>query len=298
VPERSATSGERSCEPLHPAGKPSAGHSGQADCERPESVPAGGYDRWMKKELRPLDDLMACDVCGRTILKGERTHAFLAPGGQRHSVCELCMPRAEHEGWIRESAHADLPVASRRAEPRRSLLGRLRRRREEEVLAPTLNGGSENGEQPVADEPQEQGAGSAWEPEAYAAPAPGGTRLREAIAGRPRDPRHVRAVPTNAQAKVERALELFNASHHSRTVAGLTRTLGAPFVRAAPDAAAPSEVAVVVAWELSWYHYRIDLGDAQEAIVLVAKGTELGELDEALREWNGSATPDGLLQGS
>jgi len=49
---------------------------------------------------------------------------------------------------------------------------------------------------------------------------------------------------------------------------------------------------------LSWYHYRIDLGDAQEAIVLVAKGTELTELDESLREWNGSATPEGLLQGS
>ncbi len=251
----------------------------------------------MKKELRPLDDLMACDVCGRTILKGERTHAFLAPGGQRHSVCELCMPRAEHEGWIRESAHADLPVASRRAEPRRSLLGRMRRRREEEVLAPSLNGGSENGEYRVVEEPVDPVTSAEWEQAPGALPPPTSARLREAIAGRPRDPRHVRAVPTNAQAKVERALELFNASHHSRTVAGLTRTLGAPFVRAAPDEASPSEVAVVVAWELSWYHYRIDLGDAQEAIVLVAKGTELGELDEPLREWNGSATPAGLLQG-
>jgi len=252
----------------------------------------------MKKELRPLDDLMACDVCGRTILKGERTHAFLAPGGQRHPVCELCMPRAEHEGWIRESAHADLPVTSRRAEPRRSLIGRLRRRRDEEVSVPSLNGGSENGTHPVVEDAPDQGTPADWEPEPHAAPPPGSARLREAIAGRPRDPRHVRAVPTNAQAKVERALELFNASHHSRTVAGLTRTLGSPFVRAAPDSAAPSEVAVVVAWELSWYHYRIDLGDAQEAIVLVAKGTELAELDESLREWNGSATPEGLLQGS
>ncbi len=252
----------------------------------------------MKKELRPLDDLMACDVCGRTILKGERTHAFLAPGGQRHPVCELCMPRAEHEGWIRESAHADLPVASRRAEPRRSLFGRMRRRREEEVLAPSLNGGFENGDYAVVDEALDPGTASDRGAELGAVPTQGSAPLRQAIAGRPRDPRHVRAVPTNAQAKVERALELFNASHHSRTVAGLTRTLGSPFVRAAPDAASPSEVAVIVAWELSWYHYRIDLGDAQEAIVLVAKGNELGELDESLREWNGSASPEGLLQGS
>ena len=43
---------------------------------------------------------------------------------------------------------------------------------------------------------------------------------------RPRSPRQVKAVPTNAQLKIERALELFNASEHPRTVAGLARTLG------------------------------------------------------------------------
>ena len=46
---------------------------------------------------------VSCAVCGRTILKGERTEPYLAPGGQRKLVCELCTARADHEGWIRES---------------------------------------------------------------------------------------------------------------------------------------------------------------------------------------------------
>ena len=68
----------------------------------------------MRKELRPTHDQIACDVCERTILKGERTEAFLAPGGQRKTVCELCTDRAHAEGWIRESAHGDLPASLHR----------------------------------------------------------------------------------------------------------------------------------------------------------------------------------------
>src|SRR3712207_5022965 len=79
----------------------------------------------MTKELRPSQQEVSCDVCGRTILRGERTEPYLVLGGQRKTVCELCVGRAEAEGWIRESAHADLPTASRRPEARRSWLGRL-----------------------------------------------------------------------------------------------------------------------------------------------------------------------------
>src|SRR5881392_2352868 len=89
----------------------------------------------MKKELRPIHDDVSCDICGRTILKGERTEPYLAPGGQRHLVCELCTDRAYNEGWIRESAHMDMPASTRRPQERRSLLGRMRKRREAEPLA-------------------------------------------------------------------------------------------------------------------------------------------------------------------
>src|SRR5829696_4506514 len=88
----------------------------------------------MPKELRPTHEDVACDICGRTILKGERIEPYLAPGGQRHIVCELCTDRAYNEGWIRESAHDEMPATMRRPDPRRGLFGRLRRRRDAEPL--------------------------------------------------------------------------------------------------------------------------------------------------------------------
>src|SRR5258708_34976149 len=79
-----------------------------------------------KKELKTDEEPVACDICGRTILKGERTEPFLAPGGRRKTVCELCIPRADHEGWIREAAQNDVPAPRARQPQRRSLSRRLR----------------------------------------------------------------------------------------------------------------------------------------------------------------------------
>ena len=73
-----------------------------------------------KKELKTDEEARSCDICGRTILKGERTEPFLAPGGRRKTVCELCIPRADHEGWIRESAQNDIPATRVRPSQRRS----------------------------------------------------------------------------------------------------------------------------------------------------------------------------------
>src|SRR5436190_19327930 len=79
-----------------------------------------------KKELKTDEEPVACDICGRTILKGERTEPFLAPGGRRKLVCELCIPRADHEGWIRESLQNELPATRTRPQRSRSFVGRLR----------------------------------------------------------------------------------------------------------------------------------------------------------------------------
>ena len=96
----------------------------------------------MKKELSPNQEMVACEVCGRTILKGERAEPYLVPDGSRRLVCELCTRRAEQAGWLRESAHADMPTAVPRPEPRRSLLARLRARRHAEN-GPSPAGGDE-----------------------------------------------------------------------------------------------------------------------------------------------------------
>jgi len=230
----------------------------------------------VKKELRPVHDVVTCDVCGRTILKGERAEAYLAPGGHRHQVCDLCSLRAQHEGWIRESAAGDVPTRMPRSEPRRGVLGRLRRRPAAEPAPPV-----EQREEPAA-------RGDA--------PAPAPARERPAPARpRSRDPRHVRAIPTTAQAKVDRALELFNGSTHQRTIAGLARTLGNPFVSAQPDTTQGSQVSVVVAWELSWYRYRVDLGDEADPVMMLDKGEEIEQIEEDLREWNARLDADGRV---
>src|SRR6476469_10130552 len=93
----------------------------------------------MAKELRPRNEDIACAICGRSILKGERIEPYLAPGGQRHIVCELCTDRAYNEGWIRESAHMDMPASTRRPQERRSLFGKMRKRREAEPLEPPVD---------------------------------------------------------------------------------------------------------------------------------------------------------------
>ena len=261
----------------------------------------------MKKELKPTHESVSCDACGRTILKGETVEPYLA-GGERKRVCELCRARATAEGWIPEAHGAAVPGGVRsRASGRRSLLGRLRRRdadAERELpleAAPPLEH-----EQPApADAPPEFDDGEYAEPayegeQAYVeegAYEDGGAaappnRAEEPRPG-PRDPRHVRAVPSSSQLKVEQALDLFNASEHPRTIAGIARTLGAPWVSANPLADTPSAVAVVVAWELSWYRYRVDLADGDAPVTLVGTGQELDELAPELREWNAAALPDG-----
>ena len=247
----------------------------------------------MKKELRPVHDVVTCDVCGRTILKGERTEPYLAPSGQRHQVCDLCFGRAEHHGWIRESLAETLPAREPRAEPRRGVFGRLRRRRPAEQPRPY---GREPEDPGVAEEEQEAAsrAGNGAEP-AEVEPEPAPPPPRERPRSRPKDPRHVRAVPTTPEGKVERALDLFNGSDHQRTIAGLARTLGQPWVSVKPDPGPASEVSLMVAWELSWYRFRIDLGDEGDPVAMLDKGDELDELDEQERRWNAGLDAEGRV---
>ena len=109
------------------------------------------------------------------------------------------------------------------------------------------------------------------------------------------EPRGVHAVPTNAELKIARALEVFNASQHPRTVAGVARSLGSPIVSARPSATEGSIVSVVVGWELSWYRYEIDLGDEAAGVRVIAQGAELDDLTPEERTPNAAADDAGEL---
>jgi hypothetical protein len=104
--------------------------------------------------------------------------------------------------------------------------------------------------------------------------------------------RHVRAVPAEQHGQLSRAVSLFNASEQPRMLAGVIRSLGAPYVHVGP---LHDEVVVeiVVAWELCWYRFDADLeGDI---VHKRAQGYELTELGGELAEANAACDPDGHL---
>ena len=235
------------------------------------------------KQLRSLEEHVSCGVCGRTMLKGERPEIYLAPSRERKTVCQLCAPRAQKEGWIRESANPATPVQPPRPSERRRLFKRRRPR-----VTPDLPGSDDGPAGREAPEAARTADG------AEAQPA-GGRLGAPERSSRPRDPRHVRAVPTNAQLKVERAIELFNDSEHPRTVAGIARTLGAPQVSACTSSVSAAKVLLTVAWELSWYQFTIDLSDSNEPVRLRGRGQELKDLPAKVRRWNATAAQDGRI---
>ena len=75
-----------------------------------------------RKAITTSHAAVSCEVCGRTLLRGEEAEPFIA-GGTRRLVCNLCTARAANEGWIREGL-ADTPSVHRRV---RAGAGALRR---------------------------------------------------------------------------------------------------------------------------------------------------------------------------
>ena len=95
---------------------------------------------------------------------------------------------------------------------------------------------------------------------------------------------------------LQHAVDAFNASEYPRRVASLTRSLGAPEVTVRPGEAVASSIVIVLAWELCWYTYEVDLDDLQgTAARSLAQGTELSELGPEDRLANAFADERGAL---
>jgi hypothetical protein len=99
-------------------------------------------------------------------------------------------------------------------------------------------------------------------------------------------------------ARLARAAQRFNASPEARTVAGLSRTLGEPWVSIGASAGSPSEVRITVAWELSWYQWGVDLRDETRPVFALDKGYEVDQLDRSARQWNATALEGRLSLGA
>ncbi|MBV9464550.1 MAG: hypothetical protein JO169_00410 [Solirubrobacterales bacterium] len=234
------------------------------------------------KAIRTSDAQDACDVCGRTLLRGERAEVYVS-GGARRSVCELCVPRAVHSGWVREGTLPAYENNHANLDRRRSLLGRLLARRER--VEPPAGAVPSQRPEPEPERPvsrlQAVSSAAAWR-----------ARARDG------EPRHVHAVPTSPEHKVASAVELFNASEHTRTVAGVARSLGLPGVVVRPSEQRASLVDVVVSWELCWYRYEVDLSDELAGVRVARQGYELDELSEEERQLNAVADEHGRLSMS
>jgi hypothetical protein len=128
---------------------------------------------------------------------------------------------------------------------------------------------------------------------APAAPAPDAREHPAALpdpAGRGMRPRRLQPdAGLSPATRFERAIARFNSSDAGRTVAGLTRTLGAPSVSVGDLAGTADEVRVTVAWELTWYQWGVDLGDELRPVYELKKGFEVDEIDAPARQWNASA---------
>ena len=157
----------------------------------------------------------SCDVCGRTLLRGEHAHPYL-DGTAHREVCELCTSRAiRRGGYAREACPRTRAADS--ASDRRRLAAR-----------PAAPAARDDGG-PAPDVARRRGGGrrSALE------------RRRRRPSSRIREPRHVRAIPSSAEHKVSVAIDAFNASEHPRTLAGIARSLGLPVVSVRPVADRP-----------------------------------------------------------
>jgi hypothetical protein len=93
---------------------------------------------------------------------------------------------------------------------------------------------------------------------------------------------------------VVEAADIFNSSTYRRTTQGIARSLGEPKASIVPLSGVSGEFVVTVAWEISWYQYRVT-PDAPQPVRLAERGHDLDDLEGSFREWNAHLEEDGRL---
>jgi hypothetical protein len=103
----------------------------------------------------------------------------------------------------------------------------------------------------------------------------------------------LRRLSAREQVMVE-AADIFNASDYRRTVGGIAKSLGEPRASIVPLSGVNDELVVTVAWDISWYQYRVT-PDSAQPVRLAERGHELGELEGTYQRWNAKIEDDGRL---
>ena len=90
------------------------------------------------------------------------------------------------------------------------------------------------------------------------------------------------------------AADLFNASQYRRTVGGIAKSLGGPHASIVLLSGVNAEVVVTVAWDISWYQYRIAF-ESENPVRLEGRGHDPDELEAAFTDWNAHVEDDGRI---
>jgi hypothetical protein len=90
------------------------------------------------------------------------------------------------------------------------------------------------------------------------------------------------------------AADLFNESDFRRTIAGIAKSLGEPKASIVPLSGTSSEVVLTVAWDISWYQYRVS-PDSAQPVRLAERGHDPRELESMFTSWNAKLTRDGRI---
>ncbi len=90
------------------------------------------------------------------------------------------------------------------------------------------------------------------------------------------------------------AADLFNASQYRRTVGGIAKSLGTPRASIVPLSGVNTDSVVTVAWDISWYQYRITPESAQP-VRLAERGHDPADLEASFTDWNANVEDDGRV---
>jgi hypothetical protein len=90
------------------------------------------------------------------------------------------------------------------------------------------------------------------------------------------------------------AADLFNASQFRRTVGGIAKSLGTPRASIVPLSGVNTDSVITVAWDISWYQYRVT-PDSAQPVRLAERGHDPAELEGAFTEWNAHMEDDGRI---
>jgi hypothetical protein len=91
------------------------------------------------------------------------------------------------------------------------------------------------------------------------------------------------------------AADLFNASQYRRTVGGIGKSLGEPRVSVVVLSGVNAEVVVTIAWDISWYQYRVS-PDSDNPVRLEGRGHDPDEeLEGSFTEWNARMDDEGRV---